>query len=73
MDKMVANGDILEYGYFANLIHQEGEPTHGSWFHRQLGGQTDERPEADSCLGIPECACGSQAQALGLHRGEPDP
>jgi len=39
MEKMVSNGDILEYGYFANLIHQEGEPTHGSWFTASSEGK----------------------------------
>lgn len=32
MDKLVANGTITSYGEFTNLIHQEGEPTHGTWF-----------------------------------------
>jgi hypothetical protein len=32
MEKLVADGTIIGYGTFANLIHQEGEPTHGSWF-----------------------------------------
>ena len=39
MDKMVASGDIVEYGYFANLIHQEGTPTHGSWFTASSEGK----------------------------------
>lgn len=32
MDKLVADGTITGYGAFTNLIHQEGEPTHGTWF-----------------------------------------
>lgn len=32
MDKLVANGTLTGYGAFTNLIHQEGEPTHGTWF-----------------------------------------
>jgi len=32
MDKLVANGTIVGYGAYQNLIHQEGVPTHGSWF-----------------------------------------
>jgi hypothetical protein len=32
MDKMVADGTITGYGEFSNVIHQEGEPTHGTWF-----------------------------------------
>ena len=32
MDKLVADGTITGYGDFSNLIHQEGQPTHGSWF-----------------------------------------
>jgi len=32
LDKAIANGTIVGYGAFTNLIHQEGEPTHGTWF-----------------------------------------
>jgi len=32
MDKLVADGTITSYGDFSNLLHQEGQPTHGSWF-----------------------------------------
>lgn len=32
MDKLVADGTITSYGDFSILIHQEGQPTHGSWF-----------------------------------------
>lgn len=32
MDKLVADGTLTGYGSFTNLIHQEGEPTHGTWF-----------------------------------------
>jgi hypothetical protein len=32
MDQLVANGTITGYGAFTNLIHQEGDPTHGTWF-----------------------------------------
>ena len=32
LDKLAANGTIIGYGAYTNLIHQEGEPTHGSWF-----------------------------------------
>jgi hypothetical protein len=32
LDKLVADGTIIGYGSYVNLIHQEGEPTHGSWF-----------------------------------------
>ena len=32
MDKLIANGTLTAYGAFTNLIHQEGEPTHGTWF-----------------------------------------
>lgn len=31
MDKLVADGTITGYGEFMNLIHAEGEPTHGEW------------------------------------------
>ena len=32
MDKLVADGTLIGYGEFAVLLHQEGQPTHGSWF-----------------------------------------
>jgi len=32
MRKAVADGTIVAYGSFAILNHQEGTPTHGSWF-----------------------------------------
>jgi hypothetical protein len=32
MDQLVADGTLTGYGEFSNLLHQEGQPTHGSWF-----------------------------------------
>jgi hypothetical protein len=32
MKKLVADGTLLGYGNFAVVNHQEGAPTHGSWF-----------------------------------------
>src|ERR1700746_1941435 len=32
MKKGVADGTLISFGTFAVLNHQEGEPTHGSWF-----------------------------------------
>ena len=32
LDKLVADGTLTSYGAYTNLIHQEGEPTHGTWF-----------------------------------------
>jgi hypothetical protein len=32
MDKLIGDGTLTGYGAFTNLIHQEGEPTHGTWF-----------------------------------------
>ncbi len=32
MKKLVADGTLVSYGYFAVVNHQEGAPTHGSWF-----------------------------------------
>lgn len=32
LDKLVSEGTIVGYGAYTNLIHQEGEPTHGTWF-----------------------------------------
>lgn len=31
MDKLISDGTLTGYGAFTNLIHQEGEPTHGTW------------------------------------------
>jgi hypothetical protein len=31
-DKLVADGTIVEYGMYRNLVHREGEPTHGEWW-----------------------------------------
>ena len=38
MDKLVADGTLTGYGAFTNLIHQEGEPTHGTWFSARSEG-----------------------------------
>jgi len=32
MDKLLTNGMVHSYGTFNVLVHQEGQPTHGSWF-----------------------------------------
>ena len=32
MKKLVADGTLVSYGSFAVVNHQEGAPTHGSWF-----------------------------------------
>jgi hypothetical protein len=32
MNKLVADGTIVSFGSFTILNHQEGQPTHGSWF-----------------------------------------
>jgi hypothetical protein len=32
MEKLVSEGTLTGYGAFTNLIHQDGEPTHGTWF-----------------------------------------
>jgi hypothetical protein len=32
MEKLLTDGTIVSYGDFSNLLHQEGQPTHGSWF-----------------------------------------
>jgi hypothetical protein len=31
-DKLIADGTIVGYGTFKNLVHQEGTPTHGDWW-----------------------------------------
>jgi hypothetical protein len=32
LDPLVANGTLLGYGFFENLVHADGGYTHGSWF-----------------------------------------
>jgi len=32
MDKLMADGLVTGYGNFTNVVHEEGTPTHGSWF-----------------------------------------
>jgi hypothetical protein len=32
MDRLVADGTIVEYGWYRSLVHHEGEPTHGEWW-----------------------------------------
>ena len=38
LDKLVADGTLIGYGAYTNLIHQEGEPTHGTWFSAMSEG-----------------------------------
>ena len=38
LDKLVADGTLVGYGAYTNLIHQEGEPTHGTWFTAKSEG-----------------------------------
>jgi len=52
MEKLVADGTILDYGTFASLIHQEGEPTHGSWFTAASEGKLMKALEAIYALGL---------------------
>jgi hypothetical protein len=46
MDKLVADGTLIGYGTFTNLIHQEGEPTHGSWMTATSEGRIAKALEA---------------------------
>jgi hypothetical protein len=32
MEKLVADGTLTGYGWFRNLVHAEGAPTHGEWW-----------------------------------------
>jgi hypothetical protein len=32
MEKLQADGTIVNYGWFKNLVHSEGTPTHGEWW-----------------------------------------
>lgn len=38
MEKLIADGTIVSYAGFTNLLHQEGEPTHGTWFSAMSEG-----------------------------------
>ena len=38
MEKLLAEGVITAYGDFSSLLHQEGQPTHGSWFSAKSVG-----------------------------------
>ena len=38
LDKLVADGTLIGYGAYTNLIHQEREPTHGTWFSAMSEG-----------------------------------
>lgn len=31
-DKLLADGTIVEYGGYENIVHNEAQPTHGSWY-----------------------------------------
>jgi hypothetical protein len=46
LDKLVADGTLVNYGAYTNLIHQEGEPTHGSWFTATSEGKLLQALEA---------------------------
>ncbi|MGA2186716.1 MAG: hypothetical protein ABSH47_27195 [Bryobacteraceae bacterium] len=46
MDKLVADSTLIGYGTFVNLIHQEGEPTHGSWMTATSEGRLVKALEA---------------------------
>jgi len=46
MDKLVADGTIIGHGAWTNLIHQEGEPTHGTWFTASSEGNLMKALEA---------------------------
>lgn len=39
MDKLLADGTLVSYGSYSNLLHQEGEATHGSWFSATSEGK----------------------------------
>ena len=46
MDKLVADGTLIGYGSYVNLIHQEGQPTHGSWMTATSEGRLAKALEA---------------------------
>lgn len=46
LDKLVADGTLLGYGEYLTIIHQEGEPTHGSWFSAASEGNLMKALEA---------------------------
>jgi hypothetical protein len=39
MEKLMAEGTIVNYASVSNLLHQEGEPTHGTWFSAMSEGK----------------------------------
>jgi hypothetical protein len=32
MEKLQADGTLVNYGWFKNVVHEEGTPTHGAWW-----------------------------------------
>jgi hypothetical protein len=53
LDKLVADGTLVGYGAYTNLIHQEGQPTHGSWFTATSEGNLLKTLEAIYASGSP--------------------
>jgi hypothetical protein len=53
MDKLVADGTLLDYGYYSTLIHQVDMPTHGSWFAATSEGKLMKALEAIYAAGFP--------------------
>ena len=39
LDKLVADGTLVGYGAWSNLMHQAGAPTHGTWFSATSEGK----------------------------------
>ncbi len=64
LDKLVADGTLIGYGAYYNLIHQEGEPTHGSWFTAASEGNLLKALEA---LYAQPASIGSPVQAASKH------
>jgi hypothetical protein len=64
LDKLVMDGILTSYGAYTNLIHQEGTPTHGTWFTAASEGNILKALEA--IYAHPE-SIGSPVQAASHH------
>jgi len=70
LDKLVADGTLVGYGAYTNLIHQEGEPTHGTWFTATSEGNLLKALEA---IYAQPASVGAPVQGASKHlRPDPD-
>ncbi len=64
LDKLVADGTLTGYGSWDNLLHQEGQPTHGTWFAASSEGKLLKALEA---IYAQPSLVGSPVQAASKH------